>query len=400
MPTPAPPEADADRPRTVLLVSEPGVDGVFHYVRDLANYLHGLGWPVHLAYSSVRDCPALQGFVDTVNSWGGRTLDLRVGNSPGPADARALRRLRALARETRPEIIHAHSSKAGVLVRALPALGVRTRYFYTPHAYYQMHGPLTATKRFFGLVERVFGGVGTTICTSDSEGAYARDALKIPACRVCAATTGVDCGRFHPAATPEEKREARERFGLPTGGPLLGTVARLSAQKDPLTLYRAILAAMARRPDFCFAHLGKGDLSGEIDALLAAAPEPVRARVYRIPASTDTPSFYRALDGFALPSRYEGFALSALEALATGLPLILTKCPGNDDLEQYGFDALRWCPVGDAGVLTEQILGWLDGFAPSNNHRETVVAKLNGKDGWERVIRCYLTMPTVVSPAN
>ena len=391
MRNPDAPDDAADRPRPVLLVSEPGVDGVFQYVRNLASHLHGLGWPVHLAYSSVRDCPALHEFVDAVASWGGHTLDLKVGNSPGPADVAALWRLWALAREVRPEIIHAQSSKAGVLARALPMLGVRARFFYTPHAYYQMHGPAGVKKRFFGLIERIFGGIGTTVCTSRSERAYACDVLGIPERRVCTAVTGVDCERFRPAATPEEQREARARFGLPPGVPLLGTVARLSAQKDPLTLYRALLAAMERQPAFCFAHLGKGELAGEIDGMLAAAPEAVRARVYRIPASGDTPSFYRALDAFILPSRYEGFALSALEALGTGLPLILTDCPGNDDLKHYGFDALRWSPVGDARALATQILAGINGFTAATNHRETVVTTLNGKATWQQVLRCYGT---------
>jgi glycosyltransferase involved in cell wall biosynthesis len=127
--------------------------------------------------------------------------------------------------------------------------------------------------------------------------------------------------------------------------------------------------------------------------MLAAAPDAVRTRVYRIPASPDTPSFYRALDAFTLPSRYEGFALSALEALATGLPLILTDCPGNDDLKHYGFNALRWSPIGDSSGLAARISGWLDGVAAPNNHRETMVTKLNANDTWKQVLRCYEIQP-------
>lgn len=83
-------------------------------------------------------------FVERVRGWGSETLDLRVGNAPGPADARPSWRLRALAWAVQPGIIHAHSSKTGVLALSLPWLGVRARYFYTPHAYHQMHGPAGA----------------------------------------------------------------------------------------------------------------------------------------------------------------------------------------------------------------------------------------------------------------
>lgn len=370
----SPPETDPDAaagssqpvdaaPLSVLLVSEPGVDGVFRHVEGLARFLLGAGARVHLAYSSARGSPALDQLVNEVANHGGRTLDLRVGNAPGPRDALAFARLAALAlaRAVRPDVVHAHSSKAGALARALPLAGVWARYFYTPHAYFKMHerGGGGLKRRVFEGVERTLWRVGTTIHSSASEAVHAQTRLGLPPARMRTVVNGVDGQRFRPAASVEERRALRAELDLPADALLLGTVARLSAQKDPVTLYRALLPALAARPALHFAHLNAvGELAGEVEALLATAAPEIRARVHRRPAMEEPSRFYRALDSFVLPSRYEGLSFAALEAAASGLPLILSDCPGNADLRAHGFDRLRWTPPGDAGALTEQILAW------------------------------------------
>jgi glycosyltransferase involved in cell wall biosynthesis len=387
MQVPVPP--DRSSPGTILLVTEPGVDGVFHYVKNLADFLLADGWRVHLGYSSQRSCPALFELVARVEAAGGRTTDLRVGNAPRPGDARAIARLRALAQATKPEVIHAHSSKAGALARMLPLLGVQARYFYTPHAYFQMNTQLTPRKLLYSAIEHVFGWIGTTLNVSRSETEYAHQVLRLPVRKLRLTLGGVDCDRFHPPGDAGERREARARFGLPQDVPLLGTVARYSAQKDPLTLYAALVQIMTRHPAMCFAQLGKGELSGAVDVELSAAPPDVRARIFRIEASNEPAVFYRALDGYVLASLYEGFSLSMLEAMATGLPLILSRCPGNTDVADLALSELRWSAPGDVVSLARQIDDWASIPARPNNHRETAVSQFNLPDRMGAFPRLY-----------
>ena len=90
----------------VLIVSEPGVDGVFRHVEGLVRYLLRQKVTVALAYSSRRGGDRLQALVVEMNGQGATTLDLEVGNSPGPADALALFRLAKLAHSFQPDAIH------------------------------------------------------------------------------------------------------------------------------------------------------------------------------------------------------------------------------------------------------------------------------------------------------
>ncbi len=385
-------DAEIQLPLRVLLVVEPGVDGVFRHVEGLAYFLLAQpGVETHLAYSSVRGSPDLLKLAAAVEGNGGRTLDLQTSNAPRPSDLAGFLRLRRLARTVRADVIHAHSSKAGVLARALAWTGVLARYFYTPHAYYQMYGPTGLKKWFFVAVERLFARTGITMHVSASEADYARRALGLRPDRQQIIFNGVDCERFRPAADPAEKHALRRHFGLPPGVCVHGTVARYSEQKDPLTLYRGVIAALAASPDLYFAHLGKGDLMDETTALVRAAPAEVRARILQLEACDDLPGFYRMLDAFLLPSRYEGFALALLEALATGLSLILTDCPGNTDLKAYGLDNVQWLPPGDAARLAVCMQTGAARCAQPNNHRETALASFGLEKSYRDMLRCYRT---------
>ncbi len=126
-----------DRPNPinrVLQVVEPGVDGVFRHVEGLVDYLHARDVSVDLAFSSRRGSDRLTRLVERVRERGGEALDLQVGNAPEPGDLAAVLSLVRAIRRRKPSVIHAHSSKAGALVRMLPRplLAERTFTRLTP----------------------------------------------------------------------------------------------------------------------------------------------------------------------------------------------------------------------------------------------------------------------------
>ena len=381
------------KPLCVLLAIEPGRDGAFRFVEQLAYYLlEQPGVSVHLAYSSVRGSSDLQTLVQTLARRGAKTLDLRTTNAPRPADLLAFARLRRLALAVRPDVIHAHCSKAGVLARLLAWTDSRAPVIYTPHAYYQMYGPASVRKRFFLMVERLLARRGVTLHTSRSEAEYARGVLGVPEDRQLYTRTGVDCQRFRPAVDLDEKAALRRRFDLPADAWVFGTVARYSEQKDPLTLYGIVIKTLANTPGTYFAHLGTGELMPAVADLLKTVPAGVRARIRQVERCDDLPGFYRMLDTFVLPSRYEGFALALLEALASGLPLILTECPGNVDLREHALDDIRWTLVGHPDELAAQMLARAAEGSRRNNHREVAAHVFGGNVGCEDVLRCYQTV--------
>lgn len=373
---------------TVLIVSQPGQDGVLRHVDLLCRSMIRRGVRLHLAYSDRQSCAQLRALVEHVDDSGGRTLNLRVGNAPELADIRATRSLLKLIREERPDVIHGHSSKAGGLVRCLPLFGVRTPIFYTPNAYFRMHDPGNWKARIFHFGERLLGKVGTSIVMGRFESDFARDVLKVPLNRQVIIPNGIDTEWFRPV-WPERKRELREKFGLPLDLPLLGTVGRFSRQKNPEVLYRALAEVAGRTPDLHFAHLGKGELEPAVDAFLAK--QPFASRLTRIPYLANSSEFYQMLDGFILTSLYEGLSYAALEAFACGLPAVLTDAPGNADLADYGFSHIWWIKPGDVDSTARGIGRWYESLKARGlpNHREVMTTHFTEEICNTRVYAAY-----------
>lgn len=377
----------------ILLVTEPGVNGVFRYVEALAGHLLASGHSVHLAYSDRRGSEALFRLVARIEGQGGRTLNLRVSNRPSAADLVALRSLRSFVRDLAPDLIHAHSAKAGVLAHLLPLLGGAggAPIIYHPHAYIGMRPQRGRLDFAYDAVERVLGRWSTTLVCSEDELRHALGRLGLPSDRVWTMPNGVDTDRFAPAPDPTARRALRLRLGLPEDALILGSMGRASAQKDPLTLYRAFAAARATRPDIHLFHVGEGELDAEVERLIDELD--LREHVTRLPYLATPADFYQAVDGFILTSRYEGFSLALLEALSAGLPLILGDAPGNRDLLRLPLSHAWVAPPGDIPAFADAIGEWArrleaDGGVRDCNHR--LLARLRHDQG-----HCFRNVETL-----
>lgn len=375
----------------VLLVTEPGVDGVFRYVEALAHHLIEQGHEVHLAYSAQRGSDHLVALVAFVQQHGGRTVNLDTGNRPALRDFKAGWRLFQLVREVRPDLIHSHSSKAGGLARLLPLLGIFQPQFYHPHAYAGMRPDFGTMRLLYNGIESVLGRFAHTVNCSRDEQHFARRTLRLPEHRTLLVPNGVNITHFSPLE-PAKKRELRERLGLPLDAVILGSMGRTSAQKDPQTLYRAFALAAARHPNLLLYHVGQGEFDGELNAFIRE--HGLKQRVIRHAYLSAPVEFHRAVDGFILTSRYEGFSLAVLEALACNQPLILSDGPGNNELATESLSHAQWVKVGDVEGFSQAISNWLTGLSRSENglgcnHRAVAEKNFSSQRNLSRVLELY-----------
>lgn len=394
---PLPPDARGDpreRPLSVLLVVEPGLDGVFRHVEGLVAHLQGEGALVHLAYSSRRSSAALGALVARVRDAGGRVADLRVSNVPSPGDVRAAWKLASLIRAVRPDVVHAHSSKAGALARAMALVLRRPDYIYTPHAYYGLGKPPWLRVRLFNEVERLLGGIGRTVAISRDEADFAITRLHVPPGRIRVIHNPVDPERFHPP-TAEQRSAARSLYGIPEGSVVIATIGRMCWQKDPETAYKAVAPLCAANPRLLFLHLGWGKWK---PYLLGLARELGCAGQIRIVDYVDDPRpFYHAIDGVLLSSRYEaGWPLALLEALACDLPVVASTSIGMSDIGTAGLNALWTFPPGDVAGCTTALQRWMAAGAcerPPSNHRQFVLDQLTPGRCYGSVMALYRNAP-------
>lgn len=140
---------------------------------------------------------------------------------------------------------------------------------------------------------------------------------------------GVDLDRFRPAAGPAD-RARRHALGLADGDRLIAFAGSIHPRKGVDLLLDAFARLAPRHPELHVALAGpRRDLEmprlREFGAALAAAAEAAPARVHFLGEIDDVAGLLRASDLFVFPSRREGMPNAVLEAMATGLPVVL--CP-------------------------------------------------------------------------
>jgi glycosyltransferase involved in cell wall biosynthesis len=238
-----------------------------------------------------------------------------------------------LMRRLRPDVVHANSSKAGVLGRIAAALaGVPIRIF-TVHGW--------AFKAYAGLASALYRWVD-------------RGVQPLTTMTVCVAererTAGLAARTCHPDLTVVIPNavdlEAVPRARLDGDPPQVVTVGRLAAPKDPLTLVHA-LARIDATP-FRALVVGDGPDRASVEAEVRALG--LQAVVELAGIRGDVAGLLASGDVFVLSSRSEGAPMSILEAMAAGLPVVATDVGGVGELVAHGVTGLL-APPGDPDAL-------------------------------------------------
>jgi len=255
-------------------------------------------------------------------------------------DALAFIELVRLCRRLRPDIVHAHSSKAGALGRLAAAVARVPVRVFTVHAW-----PFSAyrglTGRFYLWVERRLRRLTTSVvCVSRST----RDlGVAAGACRPEEAVVihnAVDVSSF--AVT--ERRELASQ---------ILSVGRFAFPKDFPTLIAALASIQT---DWRAAFVGEGPLRSAIAGELER--KGLAPRVDLPGSRDDVPEVLASAGIFVLSSRSEGFPVSVLEAMAAGLPVVASDVGGVSEAVVHGETGLLVPandPAGLAGAL-EQLL--------------------------------------------
>lgn len=182
----------------------------------------------------------------------------------------------------------------------------------------------------------------------------------IGANRISAICNGVDTERFQPSATPDLEWLPQSFRGSDLVR--FGTVGRLQPVKDQATLIRALALAIKSSPSDLAPRLrliivGDGPLREELAGL--AESLGVSRQVFFAGDRNDVPRVLQSFDAFALSSLNEGISNTILEAMATGLPLIVTGVGGNVELVPGGEIGAHFA-AGDTGALASLLIsyGW------------------------------------------
>lgn len=267
-------------------------------------------------------------------------------------DARCLLRLARLLRRERFDVVHTHSSKAGLVGRLAARLaGTSARVVHHVHgwSFHPLQGE--AGHRATVWLERLAARPGFVLlaCSqaTDAEGRRERigrdEDRRVIRC-------GIERG---PLLRRRPRAEIRRRLGVAPRDLLVLQLGNLKPQKDPLTFARAAVRAGARLPRARFWLAGDGPLRAEAEALAAQGGLQSRFRV--LGWRRDVPDLLAAADLLVLTSRFEGLPLAVLRAMAAGLPVVATAVNGTPEAVRDGSTGFL-VPPGDAEATAAAIV--------------------------------------------
>lgn len=231
------------------------------------------------------------------------------------------------------------------------ALGLILRHLLRRR--YRLLFTSAAQRRHTGFTRWLIRRQEALIATSPQAASY----LERPATVIL---HGVDTAVFHPAA---DRAALRRELGLDPDAVLIGCFGRVRAQKGVDLLVEAALQVFPRHPRAQLLFSGRitPDNRGFADALIAranAAGLGDRIRFLGEIPWGRVVQLYRTLDLFAAPARWEGFGLTPLEAMASGVPVIAARVGAYETLIRDG-ETGTLIPRDDAGALAAALDRWL-----------------------------------------
>ena len=261
--------------------------------------------------------------------------------APG-SDLRAVRELTAALRQLDLDVLHTHNPKTGIIGRVL---GKALRI---PVVVNTCHGIWASSieRRLGRAAVLAVEGVASRFSHFELyQNAEDRETLSrwTRADRTRVVGNGVDLSRFRSDET--SRARVRHELGVGPSQVLVGGVGRVVGEKG---VHEFAAMARALHDQARFVWVGPSDPDkpdGDIGHLEG---------VEWLPARSDMPALYSALDVFVLPSYREGFSRSSMEAAACGVPMVLSDIRGCREIGEDGTHLLL-VPPGDAVALTAAV---------------------------------------------
>lgn len=243
------------------------------------------------------------------------------------------------------DLVHVHTSVAGVLGRIAAKFAGVPRIVYTSHGY-PFHDQLSPGKyRFYFGVEKLCAGFTDLVLTQSYEDW--QNSLRLGLCsahKVRHLNNGIDSQRFSGERLDRDRQQAlRQSLGIPAEALIIGTIGRLTREKGFAYLIEAFAQLAPNFPTAQLLIVG-GELSTDPDPFEAELLQRslalgIRDRITFTGFRDDIPELLGLMDVFTLPTYFgEGLPRSILEAMAMGLPIVTTDIRGCREAVKSGLN--------------------------------------------------------------
>lgn len=306
-----------------------------------------------------RENPGEGSLIDWVRSQGVHPVvmpELMGDASIGVKDLRAIWKLVRLIRQFKPDIVDTHTAKAGFVGRIAAAIAgvpvrVHTFHGHVLHGYYS-----DAKNAVFRAVERGLARLSTRIIAVSEQ--VRRDLVVYrvaPAEKIVVVPLGLELHEYLQSG--RHRGEFIRELGLPQDALLVGIVGRIYPIKNHALFVDAAARAGVVVPNAYFVVVGDGALRGETEARARSAG--LGNRIIFTGWRRDLSRIYADLALLVVSSNNEGTPFAAIEAMASGVPVVATRVGGMPDLICDGVTGLLVSPQ-DAVTLADAVAALLN----------------------------------------
>lgn len=261
---------------------------------------------------------------------GCKSYQIDFSRSPLSLDnVKAYKQLKKVVENGDYDIVHCHTPNASMLTRLVCRKYRKKnglKVFYTAHGFHFYKGAPKLNWLVFYPIEKICSRFTDKLITINRED-YALAQGKFNAKEVCYVPgVGIDLSKFEDIQV--DKGAKRREIGVPENAFLLFSVGELNENKNHQVVIKAL--AKLRNPQIHYAIAGVGE---KREYLLQLAKElGVLKQVHLLGYRTDVMELYQCADVFIFPSIREGLSVSLMEAMASGLPCVVSRIRGNVDL--------------------------------------------------------------------
>ncbi|MCM3363553.1 glycosyltransferase family 4 protein [Niallia sp. MER TA 168] len=349
--------------------------GVRKHIIDLLNYIDKDKYEVHLIHGESRMDSLFIKFKHKMYDINFYPISEMQREMNIIKDLISYKKVLKILWDIKPDVIHCHSSKAGVIGR-LAAKTVRVKkVFYTPHGYIIQNPNISNKKKmFFCLIEKIFAKYFTNKVVHVSKGEE-KEAIKHKLVNKKKSTV-IYNGMNVPS--PQDK-VSNETINIVT-------IARMDEQKNPWDSIKIIEALVKEIPDIKYTFVGDGYFYNDIKKYVKE--HGLEKRIL-LPGFLDNPlNVVKKADIFLLTSLYEGLPYALIEALAYKVPLVVTNVTGNNELviEEYNGYLFKLGDLEDGKNKMKRLINHLNN---STNMSDNAYAYFLENFTFDKMIKKY-----------
>ncbi len=250
------------------------------------------------------------------------------------------------------DIVHTHSSKAGIIGRLAAGLAKIPSVYHTVHGWSFNDFQNPVRKKLFILLERL-AAVFTTkiICVSESDIKKGLRCNIAPREKFKLVKYGIPLEKFKTISADINVK--KKEIAIVTDGPVVGMIACLKPQKAPLDYIRAAEIVFKKIPDVNFLLIGDGVMREQCVSFLKKTG--LNGNFILTGWRRDIPELLDILDVLVLSSKWEGMPISLIEALCKGKPVVATDTGGTAELIKDGVNGYTVKPGAYAEIADRLI---------------------------------------------